>query len=278
MISISKLTYRYPGADEPALTDLNLEVPAGQIVGLLGANGSGKSTLCHVLNGTIPQFYHGEFEGSATAAGMDVVTTPLAILSGEVGLVFDDPFNQLSGARYTVREEVAFGLENLSVPRPEMLERIESSLALTGLSELADRSPFALSGGQQQRLAIASILAMRPQVMVLDEPTSHLDPIGARQVLDAIAALVRQGLTTLVIADQHVEWLAESADRILVMEHGLLAADGKPRRVLSQAADGRWGIELTRYTEAAQAAMQRRLLDRPGELPITLQQAMNFFS
>lgn len=277
MISIAGLTYRYPGTTEPALVDLNLEVPDGQIVGLLGANGSGKSTLCRVLNGIIPQFYHGQFQGRVVAAGHDITIEPLSVLAADVGLVFDDPFNQLSGARYTVREEIAFGLENIGLTRAQMLERIDQALAATGLSNLSERSPFELSGGQQQRLAIASIMAMRPRILVLDEPTSHLDPLGARQVLDALAVPVAEGAATLIIADQHVEWLAENAHRLLVLEQGKLVADGEPREVLTAATTGRWGIEISAYTRAAQAARERGLTSHPGPLPVSLPQALMFF-
>lgn len=277
MISIAGLSYSYPGADTPALQDIDLEIDPGQIVGVLGANGSGKSTLCRVLNGTIPQFFKGEFRGRVTVAGMDATQAPLSELAAQVGLVFDDPFNQLSGARFTVREEVAFGLENLGLPRQLMVERIEQTLALTGLSELAERSPFELSGGQMQRLAIASILAMRPQVLVLDEPTAHLDPGGAREVLAAMAEMVGQGMATLIIADQHVEWLADSATRLVVLREGRLAADGDPASVLAEAARAGWGIERARYTRVAQLARERRLGVPQGKLPVTLQQAVAFF-
>jgi len=182
MITVQDLTYTYPGAAIPALDRLTITVPAGQVCAVIGANGAGKSTLCHALTGFIPHFFRGTLEGVLRVAGLSVPDTPLAELAGTAGLVFQNPFNQITGARFSVLEEVAFGLENLGIAREEILDRCRSALELTGLQDLADRSPFDLSGGQMQRLAIASMLAMHPRVLVLDEPTSQLDPAGTEAV------------------------------------------------------------------------------------------------
>src|SRR3990170_6101865 len=179
MITVQDLTYTYPGATGPSLSGLSLTVPAGQVCAVIGANGAGKSTLCHALTGFIPHFFRGTLQGGLRVADLSIPDTPLAELAGTIGLVFQNPFNQITGARFSVLEEVAFGLENLGIPREEILDRCRSALRLTGLGSLGDRSPYALSGGQQQRLAIASMLAMRPRLLVLDETTSQLDPAVA---------------------------------------------------------------------------------------------------
>lgn len=278
MIELHDFSYEYPGAAEPALRAVDLQVREGEFCAVVGANGAGKSTLCYALSGFIPHFYRGRTSGSIAVAGFDVLSTPLSESVQRVGLVFDDPFNQITGARFTVREEVGFGLENLGVPKPEMDRRIEAALAGTGLLELKDRSPYALSGGQQQRLAIASVLAMQPQVLVLDEPTSHLDPTGSRQVLEVLQRLTDERGTTVVLVAHNLEWLAERADRVLLLENGAVRADGSPREVLSSTEAMRCGLRLTDFTLVAREASARQIVADGGPLPVTLEQALDFLS
>ena len=277
MIHITSLTYTYPATQSPALVDVTLAVPAGQFCAVVGANGAGKSTLCYAIAGFVPHFYNGELTGSVQVAGFDVPSASLAALAGAVGLVFANPFNQITGARFTVREEIAFGLENLGVPRAEMAPRIEEVLALTGLSGLADRSPYALSGGQQQRVAIASVLVMRPQVLVLDEPTSQLDPVGTREVFEALHSLAAAGGTTVILVEQKPEWIAVYADRVIVLDRGRIVADGPPREVFAGPDLAQFGLAATRYTQAARLAVERGTAPADRPLPVTLEQATHFF-
>lgn len=277
MIEIKGLTYAYPATQTPALTDLSLDVPAGQFCAVVGANGAGKSTLCYAIAGFVPHFYHGELTGSVRVAGIDVPSASLARLAGEVGLVFANPFNQITGARFSVREEIAFGLENLGVPRGAMLARVDEVLTLAGLADTGDRSPYALSGGQQQRVAIASVIVMRPRVLVLDEPTSQLDPAGTREVFETLHRLAVSGGATVLLAEHKLEWIAVYADRVVVLDRGRIAADGPPGEVLADPDLARFSLAATRYTQAARLAVERGLvpLDRP--LPVTLEQAVRFF-
>src|SRR6185503_5717859 len=166
------------------------------------------------------------------------------------GLVFQNPFNQISGAKFTVYEEIAFGLENLGVPREEMPARIERVMALTGITDMAERSPYALSGGQQQRVALASMLVMEPQVLVLDEPTSQLDPLGSREVFAVIRELSRAGMT-VVMAEHKLEWVATFADRVLVLADGQLVLSGAPTEILTSSLLETYHIGQTRYTTVA---------------------------
>ena len=277
MIHLSNVTYFYPRAEIPALSDLSFQIPDGEFCAVIGANGSGKSTLCSALAGFVPHFYRGKLMGMVDVAGIDIAASSLAELAGTVGLVFSNPFNQITGARFTVRDEVAFGLENMGVPLAEMETRIDAILRFAGLTDLADHSPYALSGGQQQRLAIASVLVMRPKVIVLDEPTSQLDPIGSKEVFAVLRDLAATDEATVFLAEQKLEWVATFADRVMVLHQGKLVADGPPGEILASPTLQQFGLEPTRYTQAARAA--RAAGWRPGDqaLPVTLEQAVEFF-
>jgi energy-coupling factor transporter ATP-binding protein EcfA2 len=272
IIEIESLTYRYPHTSQPALRDLSLTIEAGEFVAVIGANGAGKSTLCYTLTGFVPHFFQGELTGRVHVAGLETKDHPLEDIVLVSGLVFQNPFNQISGAKFTVYEEIAFGLENLGVPREEMPARIERVMALTGISDMADRSPYALSGGQQQRVALASMLVMEPQVLVLDEPTSQLDPLGSREVFAVIRDLSREGMT-VIMAEHKLEWVATFADRVLVLADGQLVLSGPPAEVLTSPLLETYHIGQTRYTIVARR-LQAGGKWPPGQpLPVTLEEA-----
>jgi energy-coupling factor transporter ATP-binding protein EcfA2 len=277
MIQINKFTYTYPGQNNPALRELDIQIPAGQFCGVIGPNGAGKSSLCYALSGFIPHFYRGEFEGSVRVAGKTIHQTQLGDLAALVGFVFQNPFNQITGARFSVQEEIAFGLENLGIPAEEMRTRIKQAVELTGLQDLVERSPFELSGGQQQRLALASIFAMRPRVLVLDEPTSQLDPKGTGEVFHALRNLVEQGETTIVCTGHKLELISTFADRVIYLQEGMIIADGGPREVLSSRQLLTSAVQPSRYSLAAQAALEERLIHGSTILPTNLDEAIGFF-
>ena len=277
MISLQHVTYTYPGTTSPALRDISLTIPAGQFCALVGANGAGKSTLAYTLAGFVPHFYHGKLSGEVTLAGKPTRLTPLNELVLSVGLIFQNPFNQISGTKFTVREEIAFGLENLGMPRPEMQVRVAATMALLGIEDLADRSPLALSGGQMQRVAIASVLAMRPKVLVLDEPTSQLDPIGSREVFSAVRALMAQESMTVVMIEHKLEWVAVFADRVVALAEGMIVADGTAAEILTDERLLGKGIGQTRYTQAARQARQLGRWPSLRPLPVALEQAVEGF-
>jgi energy-coupling factor transporter ATP-binding protein EcfA2 len=277
MIRLRDVTYHYPRATTPALDKLSLEVPAGQLCAVIGANGSGKSTLCYALAGFVPHFYRGQLSGHIEVAGIDVAQSSLAEIAGTVGLVFSNPFNQITGARFTVHDEIAFGMENMGVPPDEMRARIDEVLRFAGLTDLADRSPFALSGGQQQRLAIVSVLVMRPKVIILDEPTSQLDPVGSKEVFAVLRDLAAAGESTIILAEHKLEWVAVFADRVLVLQDGRLVADGPPREILTGDNLHDWGLEPTRYTQVARSALNAGRRDNGEALPATLEAAVEYF-
>lgn len=277
MIEVAGLTYTYPRTDAPALRNIDLRVPRGQFCAVVGANGAGKSTLCYALAGFVPHFYGGTLSGGVRVAGRDVGRTPLADLAGEIGLVFANPYSQITGMRFTVREEIAFGLENLGVPRDEMLERLDAVLQSTGLAGLAGRVPLTLSGGELQRLALASVLVMRPRVLVLDEPAAQLDPAGARELFTVLAGLAAAGDTTIVLVEHTLERIARFAERVVVLADGHVVADGPPRDVLADPALERHGVMPTHYTRVARLARARGLAPEGGRLPVTLDQAREFW-
>lgn len=272
IIEIENLTYRYPHTPQPALRDLSLQIESGEFVAIVGANGAGKSTLCYTLTGFVPHFFQGELSGRVHVAGLETKDHPLEDIVLVSGLVFQNPFNQISGAKFTVYDEIAFGLENLGVPREEMPTRIERAMALTGITEMAQRSPYALSGGQQQRVALASMLVMEPQVLVLDEPTSQLDPLGSREVFAVIRELSRQGMT-VVMAEHKLEWVAQFADRVLVLADGQLVLSGPPAEVLTSPLLETYHIGQTRYTAVARRLQAENRWPTGQPLPVTLEEA-----
>src|SRR5688572_14378226 len=231
-VNLQNVTYQYPLTKTPALQNINLQIEKGEFVAVIGANGAGKSTLCYALAGFVPHFFKGEISGTIEVDGVESSKSTLDEWVLNVGLAFQNPFNQISGAKYTVFEEIVFGLENIGVPREQMQSRVEEAMKLTGISDLADRSPYSLSGGQQQRVALTSILVMQPKLLVLDEPTSQMDPIGTREVFGVIRDLAQNGMTVLMV-EHKVEWIANFADRVIALKDGSILMEGKPNEVLT---------------------------------------------
>lgn len=276
-VEVTDLTYTYPSGQKPALQNVSFQVETGQVLAIIGANGSGKSTLCLALAGLIPSVFHGEMQGRVVIDGLDTRDHPPADFAGRVGLVLQNPVNQLSGICYTVYEEAAFSLENLGIPPDEMPARIVRALHQCGLSALRNRSPFSLSGGQQQRLALASILVLQPPLLVLDEPTSMLDPQGRQEVFGVIQSLAEAG-RTVIIVEHHLEWIARYADRVLALADGRILLDAPPRQALGDLRLLETGCGWLRYTEAAHIARRQTLWPDTRPLPVTLEEAAAGFS
>jgi energy-coupling factor transporter ATP-binding protein EcfA2 len=234
-LSIDGLAVRYPGKKVPSLEGISLDVAAGERVGVAGRTGAGKSTLTLAAAGFIPRVVRARLDGRIEIGGVPTAGSAADALLGRVGIVFATPANQLSASKQTVREELAFGLENLGIPRAEMDPRIDDTLARLGIAHLADREPFALSGGEQQRVAIASIVAMGTSVLLLDEPTAQLDPAGTTAVADLLEALARGG--TAVLCAEHDPAVLGRMDRCLVLDRGREIALDRPGTALALAAD-----------------------------------------
>lgn len=277
MIALTGVHYSYPDTETEVLRGIDLSVDAGQVIGVVGASGVGKTTLAKTIAGFIPHSEGGELSGRVEVDGISVPGSTLAEVVSRVGLVTQNPFNQISGAKYTVREEVAFGLENLGVPRDEMIDRVAAVIALLGIGELADRSPYALSGGQQQLVAIASMMVMRPRVLVMDEPTSQLDPSGSRLVFDIMESLAADG-TAIIVFEHKLELLRETAQVLHVLADGVIARSGTPREVLSDPRTDEWGVGATRFTRAARRAIDQGLLAKNTNLPVSLPDAREVFT
>ena len=266
IIEIKELTYTYPAATRPVLDGINLTVERGQFVLLTGPSGCGKTTLCRCLNGLVPHFYNGTLKGEAHVAGLSVSKTPTSHLAQHVGLIFQNPDNQIFAL--TVEKDIAFGLENLGFPRDEMRNRIDWVLRTTGIEHLRQRAPHELSGGQKQRLAIASVLAMRPGILVLDEPTSFLDPVGADRVLTVLDSLNKEMGLTIILVEHRLDLVAPHVDRVILMRDGKIARDGTPWQVLSDEAD-LGGVGVPRVAQLWQRLAKEGLAKGPPPLTAT---------
>jgi len=231
-LALEGVSYRYAGARRPSLREVSLMLRDGEVVGVVGASEAGKTTLCLVTSGLAPRTVGGELRGRVTLDGSDVGGWPMHRLGERVGICFQSPTTQLSQVAGTVFEEVAFGPMNLGVPRDELLLRTWSALDAMRITDLAARDPLRLSGGQQQLVAMAGLLAMRPQHLVLDEPTAQLDPAGTRLVAEAIERLAGEGASILV-AEQKTDLLASVAGRVIALADGAVALDGAAADVLA---------------------------------------------
>ena len=276
LIRFADFTYHFPKSKRPAVEGLSLEIDQGEFILLTGPSGSGKSTLLRALGGLVPHFSGGRVAGGVCVAEKDPVSEGPAALSPSVGYVFQSP--EAQAVLDHVEAEVAFSLENAAVPPQEMRERVEEALASVDLLPLRDRPLATLSGGQQQRAAIATALAMRPQILALDEPTSQLDPEGAAEVLESLARLNEERGLTIILAEHRLERVLPYAGRVIALEDGRVLADGPVPDVLEElprlpplATLGRklgWHPLPTTITEARRfvEADGRRAIVRRGRL------------
>ena len=246
IIETKNLSYTYPGATKPSITDITTKVEKGEFVLITGPSGCGKTTLCRCFNGLIPHFYQGELKGEITVAGLNIARHQTHEMAKSVGLVFQNPENQLFAL--SIEKDVAFGLENLGFPREEMRKRVEWALKLTNIYDLRERSPHEVSGGQQQRVAIAAVLAMQPEIIVLDEPTSFLDPLSAERIFEVIHDLNQKLGITVVLVEHRLDLTAKYADHIIIMDEGKICFDGDPRTILSSEETSLIGVGIPKAT------------------------------
>ena len=235
IITFDNVTFTYPGTEEPALRDISFSIMPGEYVAVLGLNGAGKTTMGLCVNGVVPTMLGGDLTGTVTVGGLTVSDYPVREMSKLVGMVFDNPEFQMS--QMSAAEEVALGLENAGVAYEDMKRIIPETLELVGLAGFEERSPLGLSGGQQQRLAIAAVLAMALQILIMDEPTSNLDPIGKQEVFDMAAKLNRDRGMTVIVIEHEVEVMARYADRVIVLDQGRIVMNGTPQEIFSRVDD-----------------------------------------
>lgn len=273
---VEDVTYSYP-TKENVLKHISFKVKRGEVLGIIGPNGAGKTTLCLSLNGIVPQFFGGRMSGRVIVAGMDTLEHTIAELSTKVGIVFQDPLDQLSGVATTLEEEVAFGLAMLGFPKEEIDKRVKKAIETVGLKGLEGRSPYELSGGQQQRLAIATVLAVKPEILVLDEPTAQLDPIGKFEVFETIKELAAGG-QTIIVAEHEIEELATFADEIIALYDGEMVLKGQGKRVLSSVEKLKEiGVDPPSVTELTYVLRNELKISQQEEYPITLDEAVKLY-
>ena len=271
-IELKNVSYKYPYTKDYALKDVTCSFEKGKFYGVIGENGGGKTTLCNVIRGLIPHFYLGKLEGEVLVEGKDIRDWDTAELCSRIGYVFQNPFTQISGIKPTVFEEVAIGLENLGVPKQEMLERVTKVYEQLDIGHLIKNNPNELSGGQRQRVAFASIIAMDTETLVIDEPTSQLDPEGTENVFNIINQL-KHSNKTIILVEHKIDLIAEFCDEILVMENGTIVYDGPTKEILAkrELMDHNAAIpEVAKFGHAMSDA------GKPlSRIPVTLSEALD---
>ncbi len=269
IIEVRDLHYSYPNATSQALKGIDLTIDKGEFILLTGPSGCGKTTFCRTLNGLIPHFYNGDMEGEVTVTGFNIREHPTYKLAQHVGLIFQNPDNQIFAL--TVEKDVAFGLENQGVPKDKMLEEIGWALETAGIDHLKDRATHEMSGGQKQRLAIASILAMKPKVLVLDEPTSFLDPLGAERIFRVLDTLNKEYEMTILLIEHRVDLATQYVDRVIIFSDGRIANQGSPEEVFTDEATRLVGVGIPRVIELNDRLKSKGvLLDRTPLNPTML--------
>ncbi|TCL59313.1 energy-coupling factor transport system ATP-binding protein [Kineothrix alysoides] len=274
-IIVENLKYKYLATDFLALDGISFSVEQGEFIGIIGKNDSGKSTLCQAIAGLVPNFYKGAYGGRILIDELEVKNVDLDELCKKVGIVFQNPFNQVTGSKLTVYEEIAFGLENLGIERQEMIHRIDEAMELLDIMKYKDREPFDLSGGQMQRMAIAGIIAMQPEVIVLDEPTSQLDPQGREEVYQAVQKLSKKGITIFMV-EHNVEKIASYSDRVLLLDGGKLIDFDTPQRIFSREDLDTYGVEPPAFTKICRELNLKNA--ETGCYPVTLEEAYDLLS
>ena len=266
IIETKNLTYTYPGASKPSILDVSFKVEKGEFVLITGPSGCGKTTLCRCFNGLVPHFYQGELKGEISVVGVDPLKCHTYEMAKHVGLVFQNPENQLFAL--SVEKDVAFGLENVGVPREEIRKKVDHALNLTGIYDLRERSPHEISGGQQQRVAIASVLAMEPEIIVLDEPTSFLDPLSAEKIFEVINDLNKKQGITVILVEHRLDLTAKYTNHLIVMDEGKVRFEGNPREILSADETRLIGVGIPKATLLYQM-LKKEGLSLTGTTPLS---------
>ena len=264
---IENVNYKYPLEEKQALKNINIEIKKGEFWAIIGKNGSGKTTFCNMLRRFVPDFYKGELTGKITLEDKELKDYSQKELVQKIGFVFQNPFTQISGVKDTVFEEIAYGLENLGLDKEEIISRVEKILKLLEIEKLRDRNPYDLSGGQKQRVALASIIAMDPDILVIDEPTSQLDPKGTEDIFKIINLMANEG-KTIILVEHKLELIAEYAQNILVLDEGEVILSGKAEEVLNNKILLEKEIGMTQYSILAYELEKARKVEFE-EIPIT---------
>jgi len=270
LIEFKNVSYKYPKSDRFIIKDINLEIGSGEFVLLIGPTGCGKTTLCRCMNGLIPHFYPGEFLGDVIVDGENTRNVQTNLLATKVGMVFQNPENMLFSLN--VEKEIAFGMENLAIPREEMKRKIRELMSLLDIEHLRDRTPYELSGGEQQIVAIASVLALNPKILVLDEPTANLDPLTAMEIIKLLHKLNKEKGITIILVEHRIELILPIATRVILMNDGQIVADAKPREIVEGNALEEIGINIPSIVSLFK---ELRKNHRELTIPLSVQEAVN---
>lgn len=274
VMECKNVTYSYPLAEMPALKGISVQIEKGKFYGVIGENGSGKTSFCALLRGFIPSFYKGNLEGEVLIEGKDLVEYKEG-LAKKIGYVFQNPFTQISGVKDTVFEEIAYGLENFGVLESEIEKRVIEVMALTDIQDLAEKNPFDLSGGQMQRVALASVMILEPDILIIDEPTSQLDPEGTESVFKIIKAL-KEKQKTIILVEHKIDLIAEYADKVIVFQDGKIIANGDKQEILSDISFMNQGVALPQVAVLGNALKSAGLPLK--QIPVTEKQAISLIS
>ena len=264
---IENVNYKYPLENKQILKNINIEIKKGEFWAVIGKNGSGKTTFCNMLRRFVPDFYKGELTGKIMLENKELKDYSQKELVQKIGFVFQNPFTQISGVKDTVFEEIAYGLENLAVEKEEIIKRVNETLQLLEIEHLKDKNPQEMSGGQKQRVALASIIVMDPEILVIDEPTSQLDPKGTQDIFKIINIMAKKG-KTIILVEHKLELIAEYAEKIVVLDEGKIILSGKASEVLNNKSLLEKGIGMTQYSMLAYK-LEKAGKAKFEEIPIT---------
>jgi energy-coupling factor transporter ATP-binding protein EcfA2 len=273
LIRFNNFSFRYKGNEEYALNRINLEIKENSFILLAGETGSGKTSLIRCLNGLIPQFYAGYYKGSVEIDGKNTITTPISDLSTVVGIVFQNPENQL--VSMNVEHEIAFGMENLGIPPDEIGKRIKEVIKITEIEHLLERAPFEISGGEKQRVAIASVLVLDPKILILDEPTANLDPFFANKIMRLLKKIQEKKKISIIISEHRMDLLVPLVDEIILMENGKLIAYDDKNIIMNSELFQKLNINKPKIYSLFNRLEKKHL--KFDKIPISLEEALNLF-
>lgn len=268
-IVLKNVSYRYPLEEKQVVRNFTYCFEQGKVYGLIGENESGKTTLCNIIRGFIPELYRGKLEGEILINGRKIDTYGSGELASIVGYSFQNPFVQISGVKDNVYEEIAYGMENIGIPRERMIERVDELVKMFHLEELVDKNPYELSGGQKQRVALASMIALDPEVVIMDEPTSQLDPKSTEDIFEIVNILKEQG-KTIILIEHNVDLIAEYCDSILLMHNGELVMHGDSKDVLTDPKVLEYGGQLPQIV----LYFLKKGSVKGSEIPLTVKKAV----
>lgn len=265
IISLKNIEYTYPLEKRPTIKGIDLKLERGKVYGIIGENQSGKTTLCNIIRGFIPEIYKGELRGEIKLKGKKLEEYSLGELAKIIGFAFQNPFTQISGVKETVYEELAYGLENLGTSREEIIKRVDKIIELLKLENLMEKNPYELSGGQKQRVALGAVIAMDPEIIIMDEPTSQLDPQSTEDIFKIVEILKKQN-KTVILVEHKVDLMAEYCDEIILMKDGKVLLKESTKKLFSNIEVLNYGVQLPQIA----LYFLKKYKNEKRDIPITI--------